>query len=133
MNPYNYVAGKPCFNLSLKTTTPKWLHYAVDFPSARPTRYEENNTVKGEYFQPQRVNHAPLVVLVHGMGDRSVIPCKFLARALAKKGIASFILYLVFHASRMPEVVRKRFPALTYDEWFESYQISVIDVRQVID
>lgn len=33
----------------------------------------------------------------------------------------------------MPEVIRKRLPALTYDEWLESYQVSVIDVRQVID
>jgi cephalosporin-C deacetylase-like acetyl esterase len=33
----------------------------------------------------------------------------------------------------MPEDIRNRLPALTVDEWFESYQLSVIDVRQVID
>jgi len=133
MNPYSYSGSEPHFNLHLKKTTPRWLHYAVDFRTAHPTRYEKANIVRGEYFQPQGATHAPLAILLHGMGDRSVIPCQLLARTLVKKGIACFILYLVFHSSRMPEVIRKRLPALTYDEWLESYQVSVIDVRQVID
>ncbi len=33
----------------------------------------------------------------------------------------------------MPETVKKRYPTLTPEEWFESYQISVTDIRQVID
>lgn len=133
MDPYNYPGGEPRVNLHLKETTSKWLHYAVSFPTAHPTRYEENNTVRGEYFRPREADHAPLAILLHGMGDRSVIPCKLLARALVKKGIACFILYSVFHSSRMPEVIKSRLPALTSEEWFEGYQISVIDVRQVVD
>ena len=133
MNPYSYKSAEPHFNLRLKQTTQKWSCYEVDFPAAHPTRYEENNTVRGEYYQPRRVAHAPLAILLHGMGDSSVVPCKLLARTLVGKGIACFILYLVFHSSRMPEAIRNRLPILTPDEWFESYQISVIDVRQVID
>jgi len=133
MNPYSYQSGEPHFNLHLKEATPKWLHYAVDFPTAHPTRHEKNNTVRGEYFRPLGAGDAPLAILIHGMGDRSLIPCRLLAKTLIKKGIACFILYLVFHSSRMPEVVRNRLPVLTYDEWFESYRISVIDVRQVVD
>jgi hypothetical protein len=56
-----------------------------------------------------------------------------LAKALAKKGIAGFILYSVMHSKRMPASVLKRFPHLTSHEWFESHRISVIDLRQVID
>ena len=134
MNPYNYSSGELHVNLQLKQTTPRWLRYTVDFPTAHPTRYEKNNTVLGEYFQPRdTVYTTPLVILLHGMGDESLIPCKFLARALAKKGIACFVLRLVFHSSRMPETVKKRLRNLTADEWFEGYRISVIDVRQVID
>jgi len=133
MNPYSYTSGESRFNLHLKKTTSRWLHYTVDFLTAHPTRYEKNNIVRGEYFQPRKVSHAPLAILLHGMGDRSVILCRLLARSLVKKGIACFILYLVFHSSRMPEVIRNRLPALTFNEWFESYRISVIDVRQVID
>lgn len=133
MNPYSYTRGEPHFNLHLKKTAAKWLHYAVGFPSAYPTRFPENSTVLGEYFQPRGVDNAPLAVLLHGMGDLSTIPCKLLARSLVKRGIACFILYLVFHSRRMPEVIKKRFPTLTAEEWFEGYQISVIDVRQVID
>ncbi len=133
MNPYDYHSSEPCFNLQLKETTSKWLRYAVDFPTAHPTQYEENNTAYGEYFQPVGVDHAPLAILIHGWGDRGVIPCKFFAPALAKRGIACFILYLVFHSSRMPEVIKSRLPLLTPDEWFEGYQISVIEIRQIID
>lgn len=33
----------------------------------------------------------------------------------------------------MPEEIKSRFPKLTNDEWFDSYCISVTDVRQIID
>jgi len=133
MNPYNYPSGEPSSNLQLKQTTPRWLRYTVGFPSAHPTRYEENNTVRGEYFQPPDTDNAPLVILLHGMGDETLIPCKFLARNLVKKRMACFVLYSVFHSSRMPEAVKNRLPDLTPEEWFEGYQISVIDVRQLVD
>ncbi len=133
MNPYSYSKGKFQPNLYLKKSTRHWLHYEVDFPTAHPTPYEKNNTVRGEYFRPREVDNAPLAILLHGVGDFSVIPCKLLARTLAKKGIASFVLYLVMHSSRMTESARRRFPHLTSEEWFESHQISVIDLRQVVD
>jgi|TARA_B100000315_G_scaffold233480_1_gene246641 dienelactone hydrolase len=133
VNPYSYTSGEPRFNLHLKETTAKWWRYAVDFPTVYPTRFEEYSTVLGEYFQPRGVDNAPLAILLHGIGDYSLIPCKLLARTLVKRGIACFILRLVIHSSRMPEAVSKRMPNLTLEEWFENYQISVIDVRQVID
>jgi len=133
MNPYSYSKDAFSPNMHLKQTTKKWQHYVVDLPAADPTGCGENNTVWGQYFQPRGVDSAPLAILLHGVGDHSVVPCKVLARALVKKGIACFILYLVVHSSRMTEIVRKRFPALTPEEWFESYQTSVVEVRQVID
>jgi cephalosporin-C deacetylase-like acetyl esterase len=133
MNPYSYPKAELQPNLQLKKTTRHWSHYLVDFPTAHPTPYEKNNTVLGEYFQPRRVDNAPLAILLHGVGDLSVIPCKMLAKALARKGIASFVLYSVMHSSRMPTEVMKRFPHLTSQEWFECHQISVIDLFQVID
>jgi cephalosporin-C deacetylase-like acetyl esterase len=133
MNPYEYPRDDFQPNLQLKKTTRHWAHYLVDFPTAHPTPYEKNNTVLGEYFQPRDVDSAPLVVLLHGIGDLSVTPCKMLAKVLAKKGMASFIIYSVMHSSRMPADVMRRFPYLTQQEWFESHQISVIDLFQVID
>jgi dienelactone hydrolase len=133
MNPYSYPNGEPDANLQLKQTTRRWLRYTVEFPTARPTRHEEVNTVRGEYYQPRNAANAPLAILLHGIGDHSLIPNKFLARALANEGIACFILYLVFHSSRMPETVKNRLHQLSPEEWFEGYRVSVIDVRQVID
>src|SRR4030042_4295015 len=112
MNPYTYQSKEIQANLHLKQTTSRWLRYSVDFPSAHNTQHEENNTVLGEYFQPRNAASAPLAIIIHGWGDRSTILCQFLARTLAKKGIASFILYLVFHSSRMPEVVKTRLPLI---------------------
>src|SRR4030043_5761 len=133
MNPYSYQRNELGSNMHLKETTSRWSRYAVDFSTAHTTQYKESNNVFGEYFQPRDADCAPLAIMVHGWGDRSVIPCRLLARDLAKKGIASFILYLVFHSSRMPSVIRERLPNLTPEEWFEGYQTSVIDVRQILD
>jgi len=133
MNPYDYTSEAFQFNLRLKKENTDWRHYAVDFPAAFPTRYEENHTVGGEYFQPKGTEAAPLVIMLHGMGDQSVIPCRFLARNLARQGIACFILYLVVHSSRISEGLRKGIRNLSDDEWFEVYRTSVIEVRQVAD
>ena len=133
MNPYIYPKAELQPNIQLKKTTRHWSHHLVNFPTAHPTPYELNNTVLGEYFQPHDADNAPLVVLLHGIGDLSVTPCRMLAKVLAKKGMSSFVLYSVMHSSRMPADVMKRFPHLTSQEWFESHVISVIDLFQVID
>ena len=133
MIPYNYPCIVPRVNLQLKQTTRLWTRYSVGFPVAQPTHYKENNTAYGEYFRPNTDGNVPFVVLSHGWGDHSVFPCKLLARALAKRGIASFVLYLVFHSRRLPDVIRNRLPDLTAEEWFSVYQMSVVDIRQIVD
>jgi len=133
MNPYSYSNVKPHFNLRLEKTTSKWSRYEVNFPITRATGYEENNTARGEYFRPSQRHDSPLAILIHGWGDHSVIPCKLLANALVRKGIACFILYLVFHSSRMPKAMKEHLPHLTPEDWFEGYVTSVIEVRQIVD
>jgi pimeloyl-ACP methyl ester carboxylesterase len=133
VNPFSYSCDNSSLNLRLARTNSRWSQYRVDFVTAHPTRYREHSIVRGEYFQPKGIDKAPLAVLVHGLGDRSVIPCRFLAHTLVKRGIACFIPYLVFHSSRMPQTIRKRAPAFTSEEWFEGYQNSVIEIRQVLD
>ena len=133
MHPYEYLSSEARFQLCLKETTPRWLRYFVTFPTAHPTSYQENNTALGEYFVPSSGDSFPLVIILHGLGDRTLIPCRMLARHLARKGIASFVLYLVFHSRRTPQVMKEQSLTLTAGEWLEAFQISVIDVRQVID
>jgi esterase/lipase len=133
MNPYNYQSKEIQANLQLTQTTTRWLRYAVDFPTAYGFYNGENTTVLGEYFQPRNVDRAPLAIVIHGWGDRSAIPCQLLARTLVKKGIATFIFYLVFHSSRMPATMKSHMPYITNEDWFEGYCASVIEVRQIID
>ena len=133
MYPYDYPSGEITYRSHLKETTRFHLRYAINFPTAHQLPYPEPNTVYGEYFRPRGIDHFPLVILTHGMGDLNIIPCNIMARALARKGIASFVLYLVYHSIRMPQDLKQRFPALTSEEWFETYRTSVVDIRQIVD
>jgi cephalosporin-C deacetylase-like acetyl esterase len=133
INPYSYVRQDNGVNINLKEETRRWFHYRVDFPSAQSLKYLGNNRVVGEYIFPRNVEKAPLAILIHGMGERSVIPCRLIAHTLARHGIASFSLYLVFHQYRAPDSMKGKYPGLTAEEWFESYQLSVTDIRQVVD
>lgn len=129
-NIFDYPASPPDAVTELAQTTRRYRRYTVSFPSAHPTRFAENNTVQGDYYQPRRGQNFPLVILVHGIGDRSAALCRMLARALAGKGLACFVLYLIVHSKRKPAGRAKHF---SDKDWFESYRVSVIDVRQVID
>lgn len=133
MNPYSYEKDTPDAELSLKKDTPESLHYEIQFQSALDTGYPENSVVKGDYFHPKVKGKVPLVILVHGMGDYSVIPCKLLTRNLLKQGIACFIPYLTIHSKRIPKAMRTNMPYLNPEEWSQCYRISVVDLRQVVD
>jgi dienelactone hydrolase len=133
MNPYLYQDNTSKAVTSLNKKTSSWISYSIQFPAGIKTNYIEDNCVKGEYYHPQGVHSAPLVILVHGMGDLSAIPCRLLVRALAKRKIACFVLYLVTHSVRVPAFMKNRIDVLNTDEWFEVYQLSVTDIRQIID
>ncbi len=133
MDPYIYQSGELSFNLRLKKVAGKWSSYLVDFPSAFHNGQWESSIVRGEYFQPKEQGPVPLVILLHGMGDHSVIPCKLLAKSLASNGTACLVLYLFLHSSRLTEDMKGRYPVFNSEEWFQIYQTSVIEVRQVID
>ena len=138
MNPYiygTYIYGNstPDVRLCLKKDDSNRLHYDVEFQSALDTGHSENSIVKGEYYWPKAEKKTPLTILVHGMGDHSVIPCKLLTRALLEQGVACFILYLTVHSRRMPKAMHDHLAYLSPEEWFQCYRISVIDIRQVVD
>jgi dienelactone hydrolase len=132
-NPYLYTPQNNGVSCSLKEENKNWKAYTVTFPSAINTRHLGNIQVLGEYLLPKDSKKAPLAILVHGMGNSSIGPCRRIAHTLAGKGIASFILYLVFHGRRATPLIKAKYPSLSAEEWFESYQISIIDVQQVID
>jgi dienelactone hydrolase len=131
-NPYQYQSGNHA-DVQLVNKNSLWTHQSVRFNNTLKTQYIGENQLIGEYLFPSGYQRAPLAILVHGMGDKSVLPCRLIARDLAKRGVASFILYLVFHTRRVPDSIKDRYPRLTTEEWFESYQLSVTDIHQVVD
>ena len=133
MNPYQYKSNLRDYTFVLQGSNAIWRHYSLSFSSGFETKYLGNKEICAEYYFPIGTVKAPVSILVHGMGDSSIIPCRMIARTLAKKGIASLIIYLVFHARRITSEVKKRYPRLSPEEWFESYQMSVTDVHQILD
>ncbi len=133
MNPYSYENSISEVESRLKKDAPTMLHYEIQFRSALDTVYPENGIVKGEYYQPRVEHKVPLAILVHGMGDLSVIPCKLLAGSLIKQGVACFIPYLTIHSKRIPKAMRAHMPYLNPDEWFQCYRVSIVDIRQIMD
>ena len=107
--------------------------YTAEFLSAYTTRFPEINAARGIYLQPVKKGTIPLVTLLHGIGKQGVLPCRLLAVDLVKRGYACFVLYLPYHADRMTEDMRRRFPFLTAAEWHDHYLGSVINTRQVLD
>ena len=85
MNPYDYFRSEPSFRLGVEKTNSKWSRRSVDFVTAGPASRDEGRIARGEYFQPLRANNIPLAIILHGLGDHSVIPCKLLARSLGNR------------------------------------------------
>ena len=133
VNPFLYTAGPADFNLRLVKQTKHWRHYQVDFPIVAANCYPGGEIARGEYFEPNNKDHAPLAILIHGWGDHSVLPFKWILAGLIRRGIACFILFLPFHPSRLPAEMKSRLSNLTPDEWFTGYQVAVTDVRRIVD
>ena len=113
MNPYSYQNNNTQeATLYLNKDNNKLLHYSLQFPSAIDTGYPENSMVKAELYLPKLEHKIPLAILVHGMGDYSVFPCRLLARSLLKQEVACLIPYLTTHSKRIPVVMREKLPYL---------------------
>jgi len=133
VNPFSYSEKIPTFNLRLVKQNKHWRHHQVEFPVASANCYHGGEIARGEYFEPLKNAKIPLAILIHGWGDHSVLPFKWMADGLLKRGIACFVLYLPFHASRLPDEMKPRLNNLTPDEWFTGYQMAVTDIRFIID
>ena len=88
MNLFQYSSDGLRAQMQLQKTHKDWESYSVNYPTAHPTRHVKNNSVMAEYYQPLNASGAPLVILFHGIGDQILIPCRLLARALVKRGLA---------------------------------------------
>ena len=132
VNPFLYTAGQPDFNLQFVKQNKHWRHYLVDFPVVSSSHYPGSGIARGEYFEPVGKENVPLAILIHGWGDHSVLPLKWMIDGLIKRGTACFVLFLPFHTSRLP-INKTSLSQLTPDEWFTGYQMAVTDVRRIID
>jgi dienelactone hydrolase len=133
MNPYDYRWLNGQIICHQEENTPLWTRHSLNFANSFSGCLIGDSPVMADYCFPRGIERAPLAILLHGMGGKNPAHCQRIAQTLARKGIASVILYLVFNIKRLPSSIRAKYPKLTAEEWFESYQYSVIDVRQIVD
>ena len=133
MNPYKYESAPDRGEIQLKKETRDYLQYKVRLTNPLDIAHPENEVIHGDYYLPKSGENHPLIILVHGMGDYSRIPCSLLARKLVKQNITCFVPYLTIHSKRLPKAYKADMPYLTPQQWFEVYRISVVDIRRIID
>ncbi|HEX7475206.1 MAG TPA: alpha/beta fold hydrolase [Dehalococcoidales bacterium] len=133
MNPYDYSPQNSHAVCNLEEDSLLWTRHSLSLANSFSGRLLGDSPIMAEYWFPKGLKQAPLAILLHGIGGRNITHCRRIARTLARQGTASVILYLIFNTRRMPLSIRGRYPRLTEEEWFEGYQFSVIDVRQIID
>ena len=118
MNPYIYDNSPDEGEIKLKKETSHYYQYKVRLKNHLDIVHPENEYLLGDYYQPKSGGSHPLIILVHGMGDYSRIPCNLLARKLAKRDIACFVPYLTIHSKRLPKAHKSDMPYLTPQQWF---------------
>ncbi|PVV83922.1 hypothetical protein DD509_04395 [Dehalogenimonas alkenigignens] len=129
-NPYEYPVSRA---VTLPLASANGLRrLAVGFKNPPDIALPVSPATAVCYLPPAQQNR-PLVILAHGVGDTSAIPCHLLAKALARTGIAGLVLHLPIHSRRLNPEFKKRFYKLTREEWFELYRVSVINIRQALD
>jgi pimeloyl-ACP methyl ester carboxylesterase len=133
MNPYDYRWQNRPAVCNEEEDTPIWTRCSLSLASSFSGRLLGESPVMAEYWFPKSLENAPLAIVLHGMGGKNPGHCRRIARSLVERGIASVILYMIFNTKRMPSSIREKYPKLTAEEWFEGYQYSVIDVRQIVD
>ncbi|MDV2988947.1 MAG: alpha/beta hydrolase family protein [Dehalogenimonas sp.] len=131
-NPYTYRDSGD-FKVEPVNSSGAFKKFEVSFSSACPTDYPQLDTVTGEYCLPNTDDKPPLVLLVHGVGDTSTVPCRLLAGALTKSGIASLTLTMPIHSRRLPAEMKRDFYSLSAQDWYNLYRISVVNIRQALD
>lgn len=75
----------------------------------------------------------PLVIVLHGFGDRAIALCRMIGGGLARKRAASFILYLAFDSHDTLKTMENPSPAVVAGNWLDVFRLAVVNSRQVID
>ena len=102
--------------------------YRVRFPSAVKTTAVANNTVYGDYFQPQGRGPFPGVVVLHILGGEFSMS-RMIANGLARRGIAALFIKLPYYGERR-QGTRRRLISLDPNQTLESFTQAVLDIRR---
>ncbi|MDK3161116.1 prolyl oligopeptidase family serine peptidase [Kamptonema cortianum] len=110
--------------------------YTITYPSALPTAYSENNSVRCEVSVPKnRIGPAPVVVLLHFWGATDSVLEQEVAEELATRGIAAISIPLPYHLSRTPDGTRSGELAIQADPEAlkATMKQAISDIRRGLD
>ncbi len=129
MDPYAYTPGQTDFRLEPKGRLAGADGFKLSYASAVASPLAPGRAT-GEYYHPRRAKPR-LVIIVHGMGDTSLIPARLLARSLISCGWACYLPLLPVHSSRLPAGTNPY--RLSETDWDSIYRGGVVEVRQALD
>lgn len=105
--------------------------YDVTFPSAVTTPYECNNTVQGRLLLPSANEKVPGLVVLHWLGpDFGFL--EQLCAQFARKGVATFYLYMPYYGPRQPKDLGKKdiLFASSIEDSLAFFRQAVKDIRR---
>ncbi len=107
----------------------------VEFDSFVKTPYPESNTVIAYLYEPKEIKAKTILVFLHGMGERNLIPLSWFPKKFAEKGIVSYLLILPYHFERTPKGMKsgKKFLIDDLNDTLRDFEHAVIDTRTSMD
>ena len=126
---YQLPAATYRFEREAVLDEPQFTVSKVRFPSPVVTRFEVNNTIHAEYFQPKAPGKRPAVVVLHILGADFAL-ARYYAARLASAGVAACFMKLPFYGERRPAGHPQRFLSNDVDETSQAMRQAVLDVRR---
>lgn len=102
------------------------------FPSPVKTPHPENNTVHAEVFRPFGTGPFPGVIVLHIAGGDFELS-RFIANALAQKGIATVFVMMPYYGDRRPPGKKIRMLEPDVEIASEAMRQVVLDLRRLCD
>lgn len=106
--------------------------FEVMFPSPVITASDVNNTVHGEYFQPEGKGPFPAVVVLHILGGDFPLS-RTVANYLAQNGVAALFVKMPYYGPRRDPAIPRRMVAKNPDETVAGMTQAVLDIRRAAD
>lgn len=107
----------------------------IEFDSFIQTQDPEANIVIGYVYEPFEKKTSEILIFLHGMGNRNLMPLSWFPKKFAENGITSYLMVLPYHFERTPKGMKsgKKYLVDDMDDTLLDFKHAVIDTRSSMD